>query len=38
MPVETLKEFLLHINPASAAEMGVAIPASVMDRADKVVK
>jgi putative ABC transport system substrate-binding protein len=38
MPVETLKEFLLHLNPASAAEMGVTIPASVMDRADKVVK
>lgn len=38
MPVETLKDLMIYVNPGSAADMGVSVPDSVMKRADKVVE
>ncbi|MPV49066.1 MULTISPECIES: ABC transporter substrate-binding protein [unclassified Pseudactinotalea] len=38
MPVETLKTLQLVINPAAAERMGVTLPDSVVDRADKVIE
>jgi len=38
MPVETLKDLMVYVNPKSAADMGVSIPESVMKRADKVIE
>lgn len=38
MPVETLKELQLYLNPKAAAAMGVSLPESLMQKADKVVK
>lgn len=37
MPVETLKELLVHLNPRSAAAMGVTLPEALVKRADKIV-
>ena len=37
MPVETLLDLKLYLNPAKAKEMGVEVPASVMKRADKII-
>lgn len=38
MPVETLEDLMIYVNPKSAADMGVSVPESVMKRADKVVE
>lgn len=38
MPVETLKEFQIHLNPGSAKKMGLEISAEMLKRADKIVK
>jgi putative ABC transport system substrate-binding protein len=38
MPVESLEDLLLYVNPGAAAEMGVELPADLVDRADKVIE
>lgn len=38
MPVETLKDLMIHLNPKSAAAMGVKIPDALLKRADKIVE
>lgn len=38
MPVETLEELTLVVNPAAAERMGVEIPQAVLDRADTVIE
>lgn len=38
MPVETLKEFQIHLNPAAAKKMGLEIAPEMLKRADKIVK
>jgi len=38
MPVETLLDLKLYVNPANAEDMGIKVPDSVMKRADKIVK
>lgn len=38
MPVEKLENLMVYVNPKAAEAMGVAIPASVKERADKVVE
>jgi len=38
MPVETLREFQIHLNPASAAKMGVDIPGALLKKADKIIE
>jgi len=38
MPVETLREFNIHLNPGSAAKMGLEVPESVLKKADKIIK
>ncbi len=38
MPVETLREFQIHLNPGSAAKMGVAVPEALLKRADKIIE
>lgn len=38
MPVETLQDLKLYVNPRSAKEMGVAVPDSVTKRADKIIE
>lgn len=38
MPVETLDELLIHLNPKSAKAMGVDVPAGVLKNADKIIK
>jgi putative ABC transport system substrate-binding protein len=38
MPVETLQDLKLYINPGKAKDMGVEVPESVSKRADEVVK
>lgn len=38
MPVETLKEFQIHLNPGSAKKMGLEISPAMLKRADKIVK
>ena len=38
MPVETLREFQIHLNPASAAKMGVDIPEALLKKADKIIE
>ena len=37
MPVETLREFQIHLNPGSAAKMGLDVPAALLKRADKII-
>ena len=38
MPVETLREFQLYINPGSAAKMGLDIPDALLRKADQIVE
>lgn len=38
MPVETLKEFQIHLNPGSAKKMGLEISPAQLKRADKIVQ
>lgn len=38
MPVETLRELNIHLNPGSAAKMGLDVPESVLKKADKIVE
>ena len=38
MPVETLREFQIHLNPGSAAKMGVDIPEALLKKADKIIE
>lgn len=38
MPVETLLDLKLYVNPDNAEDMGVKVPDSVIKRADKIVK
>lgn len=38
MPVETLREFQIHLNPDSAAKMGLKIPATILKKADKIIE
>lgn len=38
MPVETLREFLIHLNPGSAKKMGVDVPAAILKKADKIIE
>lgn len=38
MPVETLREFRIHMNPASARKMGLEIPAALLEEADRIVE
>jgi putative ABC transport system substrate-binding protein len=38
MPVETLKDLKLYVNPGKAGEMGLSVPDSVKKRADEIVK
>lgn len=37
MPVETLREFQVHLNPGSAAKMGLKIPVALLEKADKII-
>jgi putative ABC transport system substrate-binding protein len=37
-PVESIRDLSLHVNPAAAAAMGIEVPASVLERADKIVE
>jgi len=38
MPVETLQDLKLYVNPGKAVEMGLTVPDSVMKNADEIVK
>ncbi len=38
MPVETLREFQIHLNPGSAAKMGVKVPEEILKKADKIIE
>ncbi len=38
MPVETLKEFQIHLNPGSAKKMGVEVSEAMLKKADKIVE
>ena len=38
MPVETLREFKIHLNPGSAAKMGLKIPEALLKKADKIIE
>ncbi|MCW9050566.1 MAG: ABC transporter substrate-binding protein [Deltaproteobacteria bacterium] len=38
MPVETLREFQIHLNPGSAAKMGLAVPSALLQKADKIIE
>lgn len=38
MSVETLKDLKMYLNPRSAADMGISIPDSVRNRADKIIE
>lgn len=38
MPVETLREFQMHVNPGSAAKMGLEVSAALLKQADKIVE
>lgn len=38
MPVETLREFQVHLNPDSAKKMGLPIPPQLLKRADKIIQ
>ena len=37
MPVETLRDFKIHLNPGSAAKMGLDVPAALLKKADKII-
>ncbi|GGA59694.1 hypothetical protein GCM10011490_07230 [Pseudoclavibacter endophyticus] len=38
MPVETLSEFLLNVNPGAAERMGITVPEDVLGRADETIE
>ena len=38
MPVETLREFQIYLNPGSAAKMGLKIPPTLLQKADKIIQ
>lgn len=38
MPVETIRDLSLHVNPGAAEAMGITLPGSIMNRAEKVVE
>lgn len=38
MPVETLREFKIHLNPGSAVKMGLKVPSALLKKADKIVE
>ncbi len=38
MPVETLREFKIHLNPGSATKMGLKVPAALLKKADKIIE
>ncbi|MDX2495513.1 MAG: ABC transporter substrate-binding protein [Desulfuromusa sp.] len=38
MPVETLREFQIHLNPGSAEKMGLKIPEVLLKKADKIIE
>ncbi len=38
MPVETLREFQIHLNPGSAAKMGLDVPEELLKKADKIIE
>lgn len=38
IPVEQVEKLSLHVNPESAAKMGVTLPQALIDRADKIVQ
>ena len=38
MPVETLREFQVHLNPGSAAKMGLKVPDALLKKADKIIE
>lgn len=38
MPVESLKDLMIYVNPKAAKAMGVEVPKAVLERADKVVE
>ena len=38
MPVETLREFQIHLNPGSAAKMGLKVPEEILKKADKIIE
>ena len=38
MPVETLREFQIYLNPGSAAKMGLEIPPDLLQKADKIIQ
>lgn len=38
MPVETLREFQIHMNPVSSLKMGLEIPASLLQEADRIIE
>lgn len=38
LPVETLREFKIHINPGSAAKMGLKVPEALLKKADKIIE
>jgi putative ABC transport system substrate-binding protein len=38
MPVETLRQFQVHLNPGSAAKMGLEVPEALLKQADKIIE
>ncbi len=38
MPVETLREFQIHLNPGSAAKMGLEVPEALLKKADRIIE
>ncbi|WP_321367857.1 ABC transporter substrate-binding protein [uncultured Desulfuromusa sp.] len=38
MPVETLREFQIHLNPGSAQKMGLDIPEALLKKADRIIE
>jgi putative ABC transport system substrate-binding protein len=38
MPVETLREFQVYINPGAAQKMGLDIPQQLLGKADKIIE
>ncbi len=38
MPVESLEDLILYVNPKAAESQGVTIPAAVIERADKIIE
>lgn len=38
MPVETLREFQVHLNPGSAEKMGLQVPEALLKEADKIIQ